>query len=90
MPKSKKRSGTASSKPPEPLCYFVDHNLGREVVAQAINTAGYHAEVHTDHFEQQAADVDWIPDVAARGWVILTKDRKILKRPHERAAVMRT
>lgn len=32
-------------------------------------------------------DVDWIPVVAAAGWVIITRDRKIQRRPHELHAV---
>jgi hypothetical protein len=32
-------------------------------------------------------DVDWIPVVAAEGWVIITRDRAIQRRPHELRAV---
>jgi hypothetical protein len=34
-----------------------------------------------------ARDVDWLPVVAARGWVILTKDLRISRLPEERRAV---
>jgi hypothetical protein len=43
-----------------------------------------------DHFAQDADDSDWIPDVAARGWVIVTRDRRILFTPVERAALERS
>nr|WP_240188851.1 hypothetical protein [Nakamurella flavida] len=32
-------------------------------------------------------DVEWIPEVAARGWLIITRDRKIQQHTRERHAV---
>lgn len=32
-------------------------------------------------------DVDWIPQVAAAGWIIISRDRHIQHRPAERAAL---
>jgi hypothetical protein len=31
--------------------------------------------MHRDHFEEDAVDVAWLPTIAARGWVILSKDQ---------------
>ena len=31
--------------------------------------------MHRDHFAEDAADVDWLPVIARRGWVILSKDQ---------------
>lgn len=33
-------------------------------------------------------DVDWIPEVARAGWVIISRDRHIQHRPAERAALV--
>jgi len=33
-------------------------------------------------------DVDWIPEVAARGWIVVGRDKKIRKRPAEKAALV--
>ncbi len=46
-------------------------------------------EVHIDHFEDDALDTKWLPTVAARGWVVLTNDQKIMRRAIERDALMR-
>jgi PIN like domain len=35
-------------------------------------------------------DVDWIPQVAQAGWVIISRDRHIQHRPAERAALIET
>jgi hypothetical protein len=32
--------------------------------------------------------VVWLPQVAARGWVLFTKDKKIRKRPEERTLLL--
>jgi PIN like domain len=37
--------------------------------------------------QQKADDLDWIPDVARRGWLIITRDFNIAQNPNERAAV---
>jgi hypothetical protein len=56
------------------LTFFLDHQIGRYQVAQALRTAGARVEVHLDHFAGDMADVDWIPKVAANNWVLITKD----------------
>jgi len=43
-----------------------------------------------DHFAQDADDSDWIPVVAAHDWIIVTRDRRILFNPVERAALERS
>lgn len=32
-------------------------------------------------------DPDWIPIIASRGWIVITKDRHMLSRPAEREAI---
>jgi hypothetical protein len=73
--------------PPEPLVFFVDRSLGRHFVPEAPRGLGASLEIHDDHFDKETKDADWIASVAGRGWVILTKDRRIRYGPLERAAV---
>jgi hypothetical protein len=76
--KSKKRSGASSkSKPPEPVVFFLDRSLGKRIVAEALRQAGVKVEVHDDHFTQNAQDEDWLPVVGAKGWIVLTRDKRI-------------
>lgn len=44
-------------------------------------------EVHDAHFRPDAPDEEWLADVGARGWVVLTKDERIRRRPLERQAL---
>lgn len=61
--------------------------LGKKV-AEALRDAGATVEIHSAHFAQDVQDMDWIPRVAARGWVILTKDKNIRRRHGEREAAL--
>lgn len=67
--------------------FYVDRCLGK-AVAHRLRDAGAQVEMHDDHFAQDAADDEWIPEVAERGWVILTKDKNIRRRAGEREAVV--
>ena len=67
--------------------FFVDRDLGRHTLPDALERAGLSVERHIDHFEQDALDEEWLPEVAARGWVIVTGDKRLLRRPLEVAAI---
>jgi hypothetical protein len=45
-------------------------------------------EIHDDHFPSDAKDRDWLPEVGARRWIVLTKDRRIRYRGPEREALL--
>jgi hypothetical protein len=68
------------------LTFFLDYQIGRYVVADALRAVGARVEVHIDHFPQAAPDVEWIPEVGRREWVLITKDQNIRRNPLERAA----
>ena len=68
------------------LTFFLDYQIGRFVVADALRAAGAKVEVHIDHFDQAAPDTEWIPEVGRRDWVLITKDQHIRRNPLERAA----
>jgi predicted nuclease of predicted toxin-antitoxin system len=67
--------------------FFIDRCLGKGVV-QALRAAGAVVEEHDVHFAQNEQDEVWISGVAARGWVILTKDKNIRRRAGEREALV--
>ena len=66
--------------------YYLDANLdGLELVGR-FRAAGMPCEPHRAHFAPDAADVEWIPEIASRGWIIVTRDFAIQRRAVERAA----
>jgi hypothetical protein len=63
------------SKPsPSPPIFFIDRDLGQRLVAQALREAGAQVEIHQAHFAPDSPDIEWLPEVSQRGWVVLTKD----------------
>ena len=77
-------------KPPEQLVLFIDRSLGKQIIASALRNAGHSVEVHDDHFPPDAPDNVWLSDVSRRGWIVLTKDKRIRYRASELAAVTAT
>jgi hypothetical protein len=57
-------------------------------VAAALQAAGQTVIIHDDIFPQDAEDTTWLPEVARRGWAVLTKDRHIRTRRTEVAELV--
>lgn len=49
----------------------------------ALREAGYHCELHDDHFAHTTEDAIWLSSVAEQQWIVLTKDERIRYRPLE-------
>lgn len=47
--------------------FFADRNLGVNIFPAILRAKGIAVQLHQDHFPQDAADVDWMPEVARRG-----------------------
>jgi PIN like domain len=76
---------------PEPFTFLIDRCLGTSAVPEALEPAlldGEAVVVLDDHFESDTRDAVWIPDVGARGWVILTKDTAMRRNPLEFRALL--
>lgn len=74
-------------KKSSPVTFFIDRCLGKKRIAQVLTKAGITVALHDDHFPDNAQDVDWLPEVGKKGWVILTKDSSIINNKLERIAV---
>jgi hypothetical protein len=70
----------------ESITFFIDRCLGNKLIVETLRGAGLTVEIHDDHFSKNAPDIDWIPEIGQRGWVILTKDARIGKNRIERGA----
>lgn len=84
--KSRKQFVVNSRQPPD-FVYFIDRNLGKHKVADAMRSAGERVEVHDDHLPQNAPDEEWIQLVGEKGWLAVTKDKNIRYRQSEIAAI---
>jgi predicted nuclease of predicted toxin-antitoxin system len=71
------------------ITFFIDRCLGSKKVVAALREAGLIVEIHADHFAPDALDIEWLPQVGEREWVVLTKDANISRRTLEKMAVAR-
>lgn len=69
------------------VVFFTDRDLGKRFPA-ILRDAGLAVERHGDHFAPDADDVEWIAEVARRGWTAVTHDKAISRRHNERNAVL--
>jgi hypothetical protein len=72
--------------PHEPT-YFIDRDLGLRFAAD-LKTAGVRVERADDHFKNDTADEVWLPIVANKGWLAVTRDKRIRYSPLALAALM--
>lgn len=73
-------------RPLDAFVYYLDANLDGPEVVTRLRDAGMPCEPHRDHFAPNADDEAWIPAIASRGWIIVTRDFAIKRRPAEREA----
>ena len=89
---AKRRSGTRSaarsnSKQLEPVTFFVDESLDSLSVVNALREAGAIVQRLTEHFPKGTPDDVWLTEAGRRGWVVLTRDKRIRYRQLERLAL---
>jgi hypothetical protein len=71
----------------QPTTFFIDRCLGNRTIVEALREINVPVEIHDDHFAKDTLDIEWLPEVGKRNWIILTKDAKIGKNQIERMAV---
>lgn len=65
---------------PHEIVYFTDRDLGHQF-PELLRAAGLRVERHDDHFGQLTSDHEWIAQVGRRGWVAITRDKRIRYSP---------
>ena len=76
----------SSARPPE---FFFDRSLGK-ASAKRLRERGWVIHLIADFYRDDAADVadeEWIAEGCSRGWLLLTKDKKIRYRANELGAL---
>lgn len=68
--------------------FFTDRDLGLQFPT-ILRESGLRVERHADHFAPDCPDAEWLREVARRGWIALTHDRRIRYKPNELAAIVR-
>jgi len=68
------------------VTFFFDNTFPPQLV-KILVILGVDAHHLQDDFPPDTLDVDWIPEVGKKGWVVVTGDRRISKKPPERKAL---
>jgi hypothetical protein len=72
---------------PHEHTYFIDRNLGKSF-SDALKSAGLQVERADDHFPIDTPDDVWLPEVARKNWLAVTRDARIRYSPLALAALM--
>lgn len=73
-------------RPPEPFL-FIDRDAWSRALGEALTAAGIAFVAHHQRFAPAAPDTEWLAVAGAEGWLVLTRDQNIRRRPNELAAV---
>ena len=68
--------------------FYLDENLHGNTFANVLRKANIRIELCKDHGFIGVDDTVWIPEVASRGWIILTGDIRTRYRPLEKQVII--
>ena len=87
--RSKKRSAANSRSRPESLVIFLDECIGGHEIARQLRARGHDVRIPDEpgSISQGLADTEWTRHIANRGWVAVTRDKRIQNRAAEKLAV---
>jgi hypothetical protein len=60
---------------------FIDRSFGGHRLAALLERVGFDVKVHGKWFKDDEDDHIWIPEVASKGWVIFSSDKRIARDP---------
>ena len=65
--------------------------IGRSIpkgVAEALKMVRDDIRWLEDEFTHDAKETEWLPEIGRRGWLVITRDKRIRSRPGERKALL--
>ena len=66
---------------------FIDRSVPKGV-ATALKEVRDDVRWFEDAFEHDTKETAWLPEVGQRGWIVISRDKKIRTRPAERRALL--
>lgn len=66
---------------------FIDRDTWSHLLDAELRAAGIPFVAHREVFRPDTPDVEWIAEVGRCGWVVVTRDQNIRRRPNELRAV---
>jgi len=81
--KSKKRSASNNAAPPDTPALFIDRCAWSRKLGEALTTIGAPFIPHHEKFESACPDEEWLEAAGKQGWIVLTRDKNIRRKPNE-------
>jgi hypothetical protein len=81
--KSKKRSASSSASPPDSTALFIDRCAWSNRLGEALTAANISYIPHHQRFAPDCPDEEWLPVAGKAGWIVLTRDKNIRRKPNE-------
>ena len=81
--KSKKRSGSNSVVPPDAPTLFIDISAWSYRLRDALAELDAPFVALSERFPQNTPDTEWLKEAGKQGWIVLTRDKHIRRRPNE-------
>lgn len=81
--KSQKRSASNSAAPPDTPVLFTDRCAWSNRLGDALTASNIAFIPHHQRFAPDCPDEDWLPVVGKSGWIVLTRDKNIRRKPNE-------
>ena len=81
---SKKHSASSNDSPPDaaPLL-FIDRCAWSRKLDEALKAAGIPHIAHREKFADDCPDEEWLTAAGRAGWIVLTRDQAIRRKPNE-------
>jgi hypothetical protein len=81
--RSRTRSSTSAASRPKLPPIFLDENLAGKRLPEGLRKAGLTVKPLHEEFRRGILDSDLLPQIGKQGWILLTKDNQIRRRPLE-------
>lgn len=81
--KSKKRSASNNAAPPDTPVLFIDRCAWSHKLGEALIKIGVPFIPHHEKFAPACPDEEWLEAVGKQGWIVLTRDKNIRRKPNE-------
>lgn len=69
------------------MTFFFDNCLSHKYAVMIRDAHGDDVRVLKHHFPPDTADVVWLQEIGRLGWVLVTEDKNIRRKPQERQAL---
>jgi predicted nuclease of predicted toxin-antitoxin system len=73
--------------PPDAPPLFIDRDTWSRRLGAALDSAAVRYVAHRQRFRGESPDVDWIAAASREGWIAISRDQNIRRKPNELAAI---